>query len=60
MMLRSPSKASINSPAAVDSSIKFKGLTGNGTFKTKMTSPRDAEATWQGAYELATAKAHTR
>jgi hypothetical protein len=39
---------------------KFKGLTGGGTFKTKMTSPRDVEATWQGAYELASAKAHAR
>ena len=39
---------------------KFKGLTGNGTFKTKMTSPRDVQATWQGSYALATAKAHAR
>ena len=36
---------------------KFKSLSGNGTFKTKMTSPRDIEATWQGTYELAAAKA---
>jgi hypothetical protein len=36
---------------------KFKGLTGNGTFKTRMTSPRDVEATYQGTYQLATAKA---
>jgi hypothetical protein len=39
---------------------KLKGLTGNGTFKTKMSSPNQVEATWQGAYELASAKAHTR
>ena len=39
---------------------KFKGLTGNGTFKTRMTSPRDVEATWQGAYELVSAKGHGR
>ena len=38
---------------------KLKGLTGNGTFKTKMSSPNQVEATWQGAYELASAKAHT-
>ena len=39
---------------------KFKGLTGKGTFKTRMSSPRDVEATWQGAYELVTVKAHAR
>ena len=39
---------------------KFKGLTGNGTFKTKLSPRRGVEATWQGAYELATAKAHAR
>jgi hypothetical protein len=37
---------------------KFKGLSGKGTFKTKMTSPKDVEATWQGTYELSAAKAH--
>jgi len=36
---------------------KFKGITGNGTFKTRMTSPRDVEATYQGTYQLAAAKA---
>jgi hypothetical protein len=36
---------------------RFKGLSGKGTFKTKMTSPKDVEATWQGTYELAAAKA---
>ena len=35
---------------------KFKGLTGKGTFKTKMSSPRDVEASWQGAYKLAPQK----
>jgi len=39
---------------------KCKGLTGNGTFTTKMISPNEVEATWQGAYELAAAKAHAR
>ncbi len=39
---------------------KFKGLTGNGTFKTRMSSPRDVEASWQGTYELAAAKAQAR
>jgi hypothetical protein len=27
---------------------KFKGITGKSAFKTRMTSPRDAEATYQG------------
>jgi hypothetical protein len=35
----------------------FAGITGGGTFKTKLTSPTDIECTWQGAYELAGAKA---
>ncbi len=39
---------------------KFEGITGGGTFKTRMTSPREVDATWQGAYELATLKAHAR
>ena len=39
---------------------KFKGLTGDGTFKTTMSSPRDVLATWQGTYQLASAKAHAR
>src|SRR6266849_8766798 len=39
---------------------KFKGLTGDGTFKTTMSSPRDVVATWQGTYQLASAKAHAR
>lgn len=36
---------------------KFQGITGGGTFKTRMNSSRQVEASWQGAYELATAKA---
>ena len=35
----------------------FSGITGGGAFKTKLTSPTDVEATWQGHYDLATAKA---
>jgi len=35
----------------------FAGITGGGTFKTKLTSTTSLEATWEGAYELATAKA---
>ena len=30
----------------------FAGIRGNGTFKTKLTSPTSVEATWHGAYEL--------
>ena len=36
---------------------KFNNLTGGGTFKTRMTSPTDVEANWQGTYELAGARA---
>ena len=32
---------------------EFKGLSGGGTFKTKLTSPIDVECLWQGTYELA-------
>jgi hypothetical protein len=35
----------------------FAGITGGGTFKTKLTSPTDVECTWQGTYELASARA---
>jgi len=35
----------------------FAGITGGGTFKTKLTSPTTLEATWEGAYELAGARA---
>jgi hypothetical protein len=31
----------------------FAGITGGGTFKTKLSSPTDLVCTWQGAYELA-------
>lgn len=36
---------------------KFNGLTGKGTFKTRLISPTEVEATWQGAYEHAGVKA---
>ena len=36
---------------------EFKKLTGNGTFKIKMLSPKEVQGTWQGTYELASAKA---
>jgi hypothetical protein len=32
---------------------EFAGITGRGTFKTRLTSPTTVEATWQGAYTLA-------
>jgi hypothetical protein len=35
----------------------FAGITGGGTFKTKLTSLTTLEATWEGAYELAGARA---
>ena len=35
----------------------FAGITGGGTFKTKLASATTLEATWEGAYELAGAKA---
>jgi hypothetical protein len=35
----------------------FKGLTGSGTFRTTLTPPASVEASWQGTYELAIAKA---
>jgi hypothetical protein len=35
----------------------FAGITGRGTFKTKLTSATTLEATWEGAYELAGARA---
>ena len=36
---------------------RFKGMSGKGTFNTRMTSPRDVEGTYQGTYQLAAAKA---
>jgi hypothetical protein len=35
----------------------FAGISGGGTFKTKLTSPTALEATWEGGYELARARA---
>jgi hypothetical protein len=36
----------------------FAGITGGGTFQTRLTGPTTVEATWEGAYELAGARAH--
>jgi hypothetical protein len=36
---------------------EFKGLSGGGTFRTKLISPTDLECPWQGAYELAKGQA---
>jgi hypothetical protein len=35
----------------------FAGIIGGGTFKTRLTSTTTLEATWEGAYELAGARA---
>jgi len=35
----------------------FSGITGGGTFKSKLTTPTALEASWEGTYELAGAKA---
>ena len=35
----------------------FAGITGSGTFKTRLTSPTAVEGNWQGTYELAGAAA---
>lgn len=35
----------------------FSGITGEGSFKSKLTSPTTLEASWEGTYELAGAKA---
>ena len=35
----------------------FSGITGSGTFETRLTSPTTVEASWQGTYELAGAAA---
>jgi hypothetical protein len=32
---------------------KFAGVVGQGTYKTRMTSPTELERAWQGRYELA-------
>ena len=36
---------------------RFAGITGSGTFKTKLTSPTTIEGSWRGTYELAGAAA---
>ena len=36
---------------------EFAGISGNGTFRTRLTSPTTVEANWQGAYTLAGAAA---
>ena len=36
-----------------DGTGQFKGLTGGGTYKGRMTSPTEVENTWEGTYELA-------
>ena len=36
-----------------DGTGQFKGITGNGTYKGRMTSPGEVENTWEGKYELA-------
>ena len=36
---------------------KFKGITGGGIFNTRMTSLRNVEATYEGTYQLTSAKA---
>jgi hypothetical protein len=36
-----------------DGTGQFKGLTGGGTYKGRMTSPTEVENTWEGSYQLA-------
>jgi hypothetical protein len=31
----------------------YKGITGGGTYRSRMTSPTTVESNWQGNYELA-------
>jgi hypothetical protein len=31
---------------------RFAGISGKGTFRSRMTSPTDVACTWQGAYEI--------
>jgi hypothetical protein len=40
-----------------DGTGQFKGITGGGTYKGRMTSPTEVENTWEGSYELAGKKA---
>ncbi len=39
---------------------RFQGLTGGGTYKGRGISPTELEMTWEGAYQLAAAKAQAR
>ncbi len=39
---------------------KFAGITGGGTYKGRMPSPLEVEMKWEGAYQLAVAKAQAR
>lgn len=39
---------------------KLKGISGGGTFKSRMTSPTAVDCSWQGNYQLAGAKAAGR
>jgi hypothetical protein len=36
-----------------DGTGQFKGITGGGTYKGRMTSPTEVENTWEGTYQLA-------
>lgn len=36
---------------------EYRGVSGGGTFTTKMTSPTDLDCSWKGTYELAKAQA---
>lgn len=36
-----------------DGTGQFKGITGGGTYKGRMTSPTEVENTWEGSYQLA-------
>src|SRR6266849_1432747 len=47
----------ISVPDKPDHSRSLAGITGGGTFKTKLTSATTLEATWEGAYELASVRA---
>ena len=39
----------------VNGTGKFKGITGQGTFTTRLTSPMDVECEWKGRYQFAAA-----
>jgi hypothetical protein len=44
-----------------DGTGMFAGIKGQGTYKTRLTSPTDVQCTWEGRYELAaSAKPHDR